>query len=390
MRFVFVALFLVSYAAFGEEEVPSLASLGDKVSWEKLPPELTQRAFPLNPLRLEVGKTDDDQEYLRIEPADDPLLKFAVVPVDPDSAKYQVESERAIYWPGLRLLAFEKEVVVSASGTLLEGKGFDLLLAHDTVRLVEPKLVSIQKILIPVESESVRIGGLGGKEPPLLKWKDGPEQPAEPSVTEQPTEAPAEAEPEPTRPPLPSTPSVPEKKQYDVFVHPGGKIEFEGSDSDLRGLRDKVEALGQKEPDAVFTLHQAPSVDSALVREIHHVLEEAGYKQIKTVVERPEMESTQLAPESEEVLDAEEISVPTHPGARLLWMDGPGKFYLNGKPFTEPSLRQMLRTLVRTTKEIPIVIAAAKRAPITSLKALAEEVVAFGFDDVRVALPEAE
>jgi biopolymer transport protein ExbD len=348
----------------GAKTKPS-SSTGKQDAWDRLPKEMTLRIHPVGEVKVRSGATKDGKDYIKIHPAKKGKVSFQVRPLGARRTAYSTESKNAIYWPELHLLNLEGDLIVSASSCRLEGRSFDILLPHNTVRLMDPKVISLPNGLAPIESGAVRITGLGEQPAPFFQW-DG--------------EAASEPTPEPEATPEPVM-------SHTIQVSADGKIAFEGTPCELDEFRNKVRALAAESPGASFALHQPQGVNASVVKKVRQVLEESGFDKVKTVVDRPEMNTRTLEAEVSEVVNEDgEMTVPPQQGGRLLWMYGPGKYYLNGKPFNEGSLRQTLRGLVKSSADVPIVVAGPRGAPDNALKELATEVKGYGFHDVQLGM----
>ncbi|MBW7939809.1 MAG: hypothetical protein H3C63_13680, partial [Candidatus Omnitrophica bacterium] len=130
-----------------------LSEIAEKdLTWENLPEELTRMTRPEGDIRLKVGTTRQNTEFLRITGGRNSRISFWVRPPNSSSKGYRAEASQAWYWPEMHLLNLEDEIIVSASCCRLEGKSFDILLNHDTARMVEPKVISLPNGLVPIES----------------------------------------------------------------------------------------------------------------------------------------------------------------------------------------------------------------------------------------------
>ncbi len=173
----------------------------------------------------------------------------------------------------------------------------------------------------------------------------------------------------------------------EIFIHilDEKKIRFEGTPCAVDDLGKKIKEALRKKPDGCFVIHQSSGANSSIVRKVQQALTEAKAAHVRTVVEHTATDQKTLHSEPIKTINEDtDTTIPTSPGARLLWCYGPGKFFLNGKSFDEPSLRQALRSLVKDSPEIPIVVAGPKEAPATTLKDLASEVKGYGFQDVQL------
>lgn len=356
--------------AYGQAQTTMpLSSLdSEDLAWEDLPGELTEKVIPLTQpedLRLKVGTTGEGQEFLRILPPRLGDLSLGIKSSTHES--YVATAKRAVYWPGSHLLRLEKEVIVSSTICLLEGKSFDIHLLHDTVRIENPKQVQILDNPLPIRSDAVRISGLGGNGGPILQWDPSPDDPT----------------PTPTPTPTPAPPA----KRYTIDLTDKWKIRFEDEELRLKELQDRVIDLASGEPDAQFTIEQEPSVGAALVGTIHRMLEENGFTGAKTVMVSQEMERKELDREIDTTVeDDPEIRLPGRKGGRLLWIQAPGSYLLNGKEYNEATLRQTLRMMGRISPEVPIVLAGPKEMPIKFLKDLVQDLGAYGFQSIQIGV----
>jgi biopolymer transport protein ExbD len=356
-------------SAEGPKEKLSSLSGGDLV-WDKLPEELAKRVKPLDEVRLKVGATKQKKEYLKILPPKKGKVSFKVTTQGKDGGSYMVEGNSAVYWPDLHLLTLEGDVMASASSCRLEGQSFDILLPHNTTRLGDPKVISLPDGLAPIQSKSVRITGLGESGGLFLKWAEK-EEPEKLEKSEKPGKEPA-----------------PAPKEYTIELLAEGKIRLEGVPCDLEGLRSNIKGLAKKAPDSTFVINQSSSASAKLVAKVNQILKDAKFEKVKTVLEKPEMKPRILQAEVDPSdHDDSETSVPASQGGRLLWMAGPGKYYLSGKAFNEAALRQSLRRMARESAGEAIIVAGPRNAPSESLKQLATELVGYGFQDVQLSLP---
>lgn len=380
---------LVAGRAALAQETPlsKLAKLSDDDrTWDKVPEELAQRAVPVGEVELKVGKTKQDAEYLEIEGEDD-RTHFMIAPGGPDKPSYLVEAERAYYWPDLHLLNFETGVVVTSPGSRLEGGTLDILLLHDTVRLTKPKSVKVSNSEIPIETDSVRVSGLASGKPPVFKWDSPGAQskapPDEKSVVNPASGADAESRTEE------GAPTVSDPKSHVIHLAGGSKLALDGDPIEIGSLKPAVKELMAGDSEANFTIHQAPSVSSSLLKKVHQTLKEFGFEKVNTVMEKQQTVPRNLDRELPPTLNDEESAPPTGKGGHLLWAQGPGKYLLNGKSYTEAALRQTLRTLARVSPDAPIVVAGPRSAPANALKDLVADIRGYGFEDVRLAFPMA-
>lgn len=156
-----------------EKKGPRLSELsGDTLSWVNLPDELTQRVVPSVAIQLKVGSTKEGSDYLRITPARRGKVTLLLVPRTSEESGYRAEAGEVWYWPDMHLLNLSHGVIVSASNCRLEGETFDILLNHETTRMADPKVISLPKGLVPIESDSVRIVGVGEQDPPVFHWNE--------------------------------------------------------------------------------------------------------------------------------------------------------------------------------------------------------------------------
>ena len=417
-----------------EGKGPRLSELsGDTLSWVNLPDELTQRVMPVVAIQLKVGSTKEGSDYLRITPVRRGKVALRLAPRTSGENGYRVEAGEVWYWPDMSLLNLSHDVVVSASNCRLEGQTFDILLNHETTRMVDPKVISLPQGLVPIESDSVRIVGIGGQEAPDFHWdekqevaRSGEKQEVARSDAKQVLERADEKRPTPQSeerlkaPPLngklegalqepdfgepaprvqtpkkiPSPSPTKQEKQetvqteeFTIHILNEKKIKFENTPCEIDHLEKKIEEALRTNPDGRFVIHQSPGANSNLVKKVQQILTKAKVTRVRTVMEPLDIDSKTLQVEHVDAVNVDaDTSVPLGPGGRLLWCYGPGKFYLNGKPFDEPSLRQALRGLAKDSPEIPIVVAGPRDAPSTTLKELASEVKAYGFQDVQLGL----
>ncbi|MCG3197909.1 MAG: hypothetical protein GHCLOJNM_02403 [bacterium] len=385
-----LALVVGGAALAQDTPLSKLAKLSDDDrTWDKVPEELSQRAVPVGEVELKVGKTKQGAEYLEIE-AEDDHTHFMIAPNGPEKPSYLVEAEKAFYWPDLHLLSLEDEVVVTSPGCRLEGKTLDILLLHDTVRLTKPKAVKVSDTELPIETESVRVSGLASGKLPVFKWDvDG--APDKEAASEMSAEAPPASD-SPTQAasaPLPpeSTPTVSDSKSHAIQLTGGSKLALDGEPIEIGKLKSAVKEILAKDPKAVFSIHQAPSVSSSLLKKVHQTLNEFGFEKVNTVMEKQQTVTRNLDKEVQPAVEADESAPPTGKGGHLLWAQGPGKYLLNGKSYSEASLRQTLRSLARVSPEAPIVVAGPRGAPANVLKDLVADIRGYGFEDVRLAFP---
>lgn len=352
-----------------------LSEIAEKdLTWENLPEELTRMTRPEGDIRLKVGTTRQNTEFLRITGGRNSRISFWVRPPNSSSKGYRAEASQAWYWPEMHLLNLEDEIIVSASCCRLEGKSFDILLNHDTARMVEPKVISLPNGLVPIESTVVRISGLGGEGSPIFKWDNSPSVAATPRLVEEksnPAEKPADG------------------RQVYIDVLDEKKLRFDDQPCEFDKLKGKIKEVTRKSPDSVFLIRQSPSANSSLVKKVHQTLKESGFKDVQTLIMKPELDPQPLREEAAKPVQVEsDSSVPDSPGGRLLWCAAPGKFFLNGKPYEDGSLRQLLRALAKTSPEVPIIVAGPREAPASKMKELALEVKGYGFRDVQLSFPE--
>lgn len=352
-----------------------LAGIAEKeLVWQNLPEELSQTVRPEGDIRLKVGKTRQDKEFLRITGARNSRVSFWVHPKNSSTKGYRAEALQAWYWPEMHLLNLEDEIIISASSCRLEGKSFDILLSHDTARMIEPKVISLPNGLVPIESTVVRISGLGEDNSPLFKW-DNAHTAALPSL--------------PVEQKVNSNPEVSTSGQIYIDVLDEKKLRIDDKPCEIDKLKTRIKEISQKSPSSNFLIRQSPSANSTLVKKVHKVLKECGFNDVQTLVMKPDLDQQPLRVEAARPIQEEtDSSVPDSPGARLLWCAAPGKFFLNGKPYDDGSLRQLLRALAKSSAEIPIIVAGPREAPSTKLKELALEVKGYGFKDVQLSYPE--
>lgn len=406
--------------SFCEEKVqPRLSDLkGDDLSWVNLPDELTQRVQPLVAIHLKVGSTKEGSDYLRITPVRRGKVTLRLAPQKSGENGYRVEADEAWYWPDMHLLNLAHGIVVSASNCRLEGETFDVLLNHETTRLVDPKVISLSEGLVPIESDTVRIVGVGGSEPPSFHWETKAETPqpeTKPNTVNEETKrelprgtgktqssgrdeegddssSEVKEEKVSSRDKTEKAPAsvTPPANEVSIYILDEKKIRFGDTPCGIEDLDKKIKGTLHSKPDGCFVIHQSPAANSVLVRKVQKILSDAKATRVRTVLERPATDSKTLQVEHSETINEDpDTTIPVGPGGRLLWCYGPGKFYLNGKPFTEASLRQTLRELAKDSPEIPIVVAGPREAPSSTLKDLASEVKGYGFRDVQLSLPPA-
>ncbi len=410
-----------SFAA--DKQGPRLSDLsGDSLSWINLPDELTQRVMPIVAIQLKVGSTKEGSDYLRITPVRRGKTILRLAPRTSVESGYRVEAQEAWYWPEMHLLNLSRDVVVSASNCRLEGGTFDILLNHETTRLVDPKVISLAQGLVPIEADSVRIVGVGGQESPVFHWDkmipvsssgekqetaknngklkafqddgkqtvshmNGKVQPSlsEPKSSETRRNGKQGKNKAPVRPTDLDNQEDSQAGEITIHILDEKKIRFENSPCEIENLEKKIEEALLHNPEGSIVIHQSPGANSNLVRKVQQALTKAKAPRVRTVMERPDTDMKTLQVERMEAVNEDvDNTVPSGPGGRLLWCYGPGKFYLNGKPFDEPSLRQVLRGLVKDSPEIPIVVAGPRDAPAAALKDLAAEVKSYGFLDVQL------
>lgn len=343
------------------------ALVGNDLRWDKLPLDLTAKVVPLidkDDLHLKFGKTPDGEEYLSIAPPRNLELSFGVRNPHSGENGYIVNSRRAYYWPGQGLLRFERDVIVSASACRLEGAAFDLHLRHETTRLSGANIViSLSGGLLPVESDSVRIGGLIGPSRPTFEW--------DPRATLN------------DRPVL----HRPAKRRYRILVRGAGQIQFEGETLELDPFESKIRNLAAKEPDSTFTLELEPAASADTVNKVKRILQKSGFDVAETISVQPSLEHSSLSPEHDNpVLVEPDTVIPVQSGAALVWVEVDGRHLLNGKAHDAGSIRTLMRRLGKSEPDRPIIVAGAAGVPRETLRGLAQDLRAFGFRYVQLGM----
>jgi biopolymer transport protein ExbD len=228
-------------------------------------------------------------------------------------------------------------------------------------------VITMPQGLAPIESDSVRISSLGGPEKPFFAWDTG--KPVEAAIPER----------------------IPIRREYTIDLNRDGRIAFEQKTCDIDELRERIRDLAGKEPDSSFTLQQEPSVEADFVKKVTDLLVESGFDDIETVTVTPTLKEQRLRPEvAETTFIDESTSVPIQIGGRLLWIQGVGNYFLNGRRYDDGSLRQTLRTMGRVSPDIPIILAGPTGTPKAFIKELISDLKAFGFRDVQVAVDSAQ